>query len=268
MMVRHRTPAVPISELPGQLPADNLPVEPDLEAVGKDVEAHLTTTGANSFANDALWRDFLALTDSIRTLYGAALVSETWKQRCKVLQTHDMITSDISVQRLAPGTAWVDANFTFRTGGSLPRECAGTVSLVPDSGGGWQIWMLRTWLEKLEDQPNPDTLRPVEVGGHAKEVPLQKCKVSTLVVGGGQNGLSIAGRLQALNVSYICLEEDPEIGQNWSSRYQKMRWNTPKEFNNLPFGRTFLPEDPEWLQAKHIASAYRSYVEKHQIVRR
>lgn len=266
MTSRARTPVVPIGDLPGTLPPDTLPLDLDLDAIKENTMKLLTEPGRKSFVEDVLWRDFVALTGSIRTLFSNDIVFNAWTTSSARLQMHALETDECVVQRLAPATAWVDVNFTFETRGSLPAKCAGTASLI-QTEGYWRIWMLRTWLEKFKSYHHPDHLEPLDNQGNLANEIDHKHDVSVVVVGGGQNGLSISGRLQALNVSYICLERSSEIGATWLARYERMRWNTPKEFNNLPFGRTFSSEDPEWLKAEHIATAYKAYVDKFRIVR-
>lgn len=87
----------------------------------------------------------------------------------------------------------------------------------------------------------------------------------TIIIGGGQSGLSVAGRLEALNVSYVLLEKRPEIGDVWVTRYDSLRWHTSKEYGNLPFGRTYPDEDPYMLPAKRIGAGHKAWAEKYGI---
>jgi cation diffusion facilitator CzcD-associated flavoprotein CzcO len=43
------------------------------------------------------------------------------------------------------------------------------------------------------------------------------------VVGGGQAGLGIGGRLQALNVSYLVVDKFGTVGDSWDSRYDSTK---------------------------------------------
>lgn len=223
MVSAQRTPAVPVAELPGTLPPDTLPIEPDLDAVSAAAESHLQNASLRSYAADAVWRDFLSLTDSIRTIAGGPRIAETWTELTSRHQLRHIRTEPPVIQRLAPRTAWVDVGFTFHTCGAMPRICAGIASLILGVSGGWEIWMLRTWLESFEGQGNPDTLEPIDGTNIANGTLAEQHEVSTVVIGAGQNGLAIAGRLQALGLSYICLERNAEIGANWTGRYSAMR---------------------------------------------
>lgn len=45
-----------------------------------------------------------------------------------------------------------------------------------------------------------------------------------IVVGAGQAGLAVGGRLQALGVPYIILDNRDEVGDVWAERYESLRW--------------------------------------------
>lgn len=226
-----------------------------------------------------------------------------------------------AVQRLVVGMGWVDLDVSFfagsdggdgdgdlerdgddggRRGGGkgLRRECKGIVSVVPgEKEGEWRVWMIRTWLDGFEGCGDVDVMEAREyledadgVDGSTDGVVDAKEhgkagveEVSTVIIGAGQNGLSVAGKLQALGLSYVLLEKNDEVGGNWKGRYDYMKcecvqgnmviWdayygtgNTPKEFNNLPFDRTFKPDDPDRLSAAHVAEGYQRYVKKYGIV--
>lgn len=43
------------------------------------------------------------------------------------------------------------------------------------------------------------------------------------IIGAGQAGLSVAGRLAALGVSYVVLKKNKAIGDNWRLRYKSTK---------------------------------------------
>ena len=86
-----------------------------------------------------------------------------------------------------------------------------------------------------------------------------------VILGAGQNGLSLAGRLDALGIKYVLLEREPAIGINWIGRYESVRQHTIREYNNLPFDRTWKPDDPELLPGAAVAEGFRNYVDKYNI---
>jgi pyruvate/2-oxoglutarate dehydrogenase complex dihydrolipoamide dehydrogenase (E3) component len=42
---------------------------------------------------------------------------------------------------------------------------------------------------------------------------------TVLIVGGGQSGLELAGRLKCLDVSVLVVEKNVRVGDNWRNRY-------------------------------------------------
>ena len=63
-----------------------------------------------------------------------------------------------------------------------------------------------------------------------------------LVVGAGQQGLSIAARLKALNIDALVLERSARVGDSWRNRYHSLRLHNDTRANHLPF----LPFPPTW----------------------
>jgi hypothetical protein len=44
-----------------------------------------------------------------------------------------------------------------------------------------------------------------------------------VIIGGGQAGLAVGGRLAALGVTYVILEKFVEVGDNWKTRYDSTK---------------------------------------------
>lgn len=55
-----------------------------------------------------------------------------------------------------------------------------------------------------------------KVGSEEKD---EQSHFDCVIIGAGQAGLCVAGRLKALGVSFVVLEEYPEVGDNWKMRY-------------------------------------------------
>lgn len=150
----------------------------------------------------------------------------------------------------------------------LKGICSGFLSFVPQEGGeGWYVWMIRTVLEHFEGLGNPDDPSPIFKSPEplvGENDSLEK-DVSVLIIGAGQSGLSLAGRLGALGISYLLLEKESDVGCAWTGRYDAVRQHTIREMNNLPFDRTWKPTDPELLPASIVAEGHKNYVEKYRI---
>ena len=87
----------------------------------------------------------------------------------------------------------------------------------------WRIWTLRSILEQLKGQPNVDILEVANGNGKASNGHGEESHFDCVVVGGGQAGLSQGGRLKALGISYVVLDEHEKVGDNWKLRYGSAR---------------------------------------------
>lgn len=127
------------------------------------------------------------------------------------------------------------------------------VSLIPVDGG-WQLYCLQTILEEFigfesvdlrglfpKDTPPTHATASVELQVDDSSVaditdgisslgpiPLTKTPelpthFNTLVIGGGQSGLCAAGYLKSLDISYLIVEKNNEVGDNWKSRYGSLK---------------------------------------------
>ena len=256
-------------DIPGGLPADNISKEFDISTVPfNDIaEGVLDKLSESDIDDSALWRDHFALVGAVRTFYGGERIKTQWSSYSRERLPHSFKAGGAMVLRPTPDSSWVDVSFTFLTTqrGGLVGNGSGTVSLIPsENSQGWKLWMLKTVLENFEgfgspDDPSPIFKEPEAVAGRLEH------DVAVLVIGAGQNGLSVAGRLGALGISYILLEKAPTVGFSWTGKYDAVRQHTVKEMNNLPFDRTYKASDPTLLPAKTVAEGFQNYVEKYRI---
>ena len=86
--------------------------------------------------------------------------------------------------------------------------------------------------------------------------------IETLVIGGGQAGLSMAYQLSRRGLPYKIVEANPRIGDVWRNRWDSFRPFTPNRLNRLPGMRLpgyrwgFASKD-EW--ADHLESYARKF---------
>ncbi|KAH0847632.1 Flavin-binding monooxygenase-like family protein [Fonsecaea pedrosoi] len=256
--VSKRTPAVAIGELPGSLPKSQIPADTDCEAVARAHLPRLLSLSVDHVTDSVIWRDLLALTGTFRTFYSAPSVTEAWTN---TFGRHGQV-DDL---QLTPGTAkvfsvldassWIDAQFTFHASpGGLQLRCSGFISLVPTDNKGWKIWMIRTILDEVADYGNVDVLDPVVPHIKERDNGLSQ-HFDALVIGGGQAGLGIGGRLQALNVSYLVVDKFDSVGDSWNTRYDSTK-------RHLPFYRTYDDSYPEFLTKADIAKGHKDYVKR------
>jgi putative flavoprotein involved in K+ transport len=65
----------------------------------------------------------------------------------------------------------------------------------------------------------------------------------TIVIGGGQAGLSVGHHLAKRNQRFLILDENERVGDSWRKRWDSLRLFTPARFNGLP-GMPF--DTPKW----------------------
>jgi hypothetical protein len=213
---------LPPNDLPVSLPMASISPEVDAKAVSAAFQHKLEALSPSHFVQDGVWRDLFALTGTLRTFYGPESICQAWSETSKSLglSTFELNLHSPQVFRAGP-VSWVQALFTFETARPHGTICTAIVSLVPDEKGEWRIWLLRTILENLKEQGNVDVLEPIQEGSPNDDV--QTNHFDCVIVGGGQAGLSLGGRLQALGLSYVVLDEHKEVGDSWKTRYDSCK---------------------------------------------
>jgi putative flavoprotein involved in K+ transport len=88
-----------------------------------------------------------------------------------------------------------------------------------------------------------------EVGGRGRRSAGSMERFETVIIGGGQAGLSVGYRLAKRGCSFVILEANGRIGDSWRKRWDSLRLFTPARYNGLdgfPFpadGWTFPTKD-------------------------
>lgn len=214
-----------LPKLGGALPIGNIPSESDLSSIAPYFSKKLAALDVEDFVPDAIWRDSFALTGTLRTFFGASLVHTTWQAVCASRRArHFLVAPETArISRSRNDYSWVDINFSFGVTAVPATTASGILSVVPVKGAGWQIWNLRTILERLDGQPSVDELgvsgQLLDNNASAVNGTCDESHFGCVVVGAGQAGLSVAGRLKALGVSYISIDSMASIGDNWGLRY-------------------------------------------------
>jgi hypothetical protein len=262
-----------------RLPTEKVPSKTDAVAVANAFLPKFSSLSPEVFDKNGIWRDVFALTGTLRTFYGASSISAAWDETSKMVHPGSFSVNPKSCRVLDIGgrASWLQAMYSFETTGCPRTNCSAIVALVPDSEGGWRIWSLRTILEQLQGQENVDILEPVNcvagfVDGVVSGTTNGVSKLSNglsrpthfdcVVVGGGQAGLSVGGRMKALGVNYVVLDKHKEVGDSWKTRYTSAKLHTTREYAHLPFDRTFPAHYQEWLTKDDLAQGYRDWVSK------
>ena len=265
-------------DYPVSLPTEKITPETDALAIAVAFAPNFASLRSEDFDDNAIWRDCFALTGTLRTFYSASTIAAAWSETSKIVQLGAFSVNQKSCRVINTGHAtWLQAIFPFETSGTPQTSCSAIVALVPDVKGGWRIWSLRTIIEQLKSQRNVDILEPVNLitrsingiaNGATDSIPrlvngsAGPTHFECVVVGGGQAGLSVGGRLQALGVNYVVLDKHNEVGDCWKTRYSSAKLHTTREYAHLPFDRTFPPHYQEWLTKDDLAQGYRDWVSK------
>lgn len=269
-----------LATLPVSLPNAPLPELVDARQIAGQFQDFLTrATTPDTFTQDAVWRDNFSLTGTFRTFYSAEGVSKAWQAASVESALPEegslVINEDAAKVTVLPnGSSWVDISgtFTTKTVAGLKCTCTLMINVVPPSSGStWRIWAMRTMLDQVQGWPSVDNYAPPGVNGyvdasantHSNTNGSALSHFDVVIIGGGQSGLSTAGRLQALGVGYLLIDSYKKIGDSWASRYDSARLHTCREYAHLPFDRTF-PEGKyqEFLTKDDLAQGYQDWCTK------
>lgn len=81
-----------------------------------------------------------------------------------------------------------------------------------------------------------------------------------IIIGAGQAGLSIAYYLKELDLDFLIVDANNEVGAPWLKRWDSLKLFTPTEFNHLP-GMKFPHEKGMYPDKYDVANYLKSYVE-------
>ena len=217
-----------LEHLPCSLPTETFPEAVDIEGVALQFQKILPTLDQSNITRDALYRDICALSGSFRTFYGADRVIKTWQKLTNGEQPKDFNYQEGSARAVRlGGTSWIEGTFSFKVYDHPARTCIAILSLVPGTDGNWKIWVMRTYIDQLHDHPSVDKYTPIHQQSEDTKTQLQQQKDShefeCVVVGAGQAGLSVAGRLQSQGIKYVLLERYDAVGDSWAKRYNSTK---------------------------------------------
>lgn len=184
------------------------------------------------FAEDALWKDLLALTWDMRCFDGVLKIKTFLNDRLALSKLTSLkLRNFAQFQRPFPDVAWVIAMFDFETDVGIG---SGVVRLIPSVSGAWKAFTMFTTLDDLKQFPErigalrDRTVRP---GYQWKEERQKESNFDTppavLIVGGGHCGLELAARLKFLGVTTLVVEAEERIGDKWRKRYDSLCLHWP-----------------------------------------
>ncbi|MCC8963653.1 NAD(P)-binding domain-containing protein [Bradyrhizobium sp. Pear76] len=227
------------------------------------------------FHPDSYWRDVLALSWNIQTVSRAFAIIEELPAHARRTAPYDFrIDADRAAPRrvMRAGTDAIEAIFKFET--AIGRG-HGIVRLIADAADGDRLkaWTLLTALEELKGFEEQQGHNRPRGQAHSRDfrgpnwLDLRKASAEyadrdpdVLVVGGGQAGLAIAARLQALKIDALIVDREARVGDNWRKRYHALTLHNQVQVNHLPY-MPFPPNWPTYIPKDKLANWFESYVD-------
>jgi cation diffusion facilitator CzcD-associated flavoprotein CzcO len=201
------------------------------------------------FTERATWRDFMAFSwDFTHSIGRDSLVARL----LELAKAADL--GDLEVNTEQPPVAIdgsINAFFDFTTRDRIDR---GYVRLVRD-GERFAASTVQTQVISLRDHPERTGHRRKDgkVYGYVpnrtrwttdrqQQAAFEDSDPAVLVLGAGHNGLSIAARLGALDVSTLVIDREARVGDQWRKRYASLALHSTVFGDHLPY----LPLPPTW----------------------
>ncbi|KAK1981195.1 hypothetical protein LZ30DRAFT_593199 [Colletotrichum cereale] len=218
------------------------------------------------FAQQAYWKDQLALTYHLRTFQQADVIARSLieTKNLRGLE-HIMVDGVATFSPATPTLQFIDCKFTFKTA-SPAASCHGKCILLPSTTQGekadsvsWKIWVLSTRLVDYTFHPEDVSL----LRGPAKHLGmLEHFETDVIIIGGGNSAVSVAARLKALGVESVMLDRNHTLGDNWALRYHAMKFHIPTSVCTMAYLEYAKEQQfPHFLTREELANQVKRYVE-------
>src|SRR5690348_5280139 len=86
-------------------------------------------------------------------------------------------------------------------------------------------------------------------------------RIHTVVIGGGQAGLSVGYHLSKLGVPFVILDASERVGDAWRRRWDSLRLFTPARYAGLP-GMPFPLRGDRFPSKEQMADYLQAYARK------
>ncbi|MGB0506578.1 MAG: NAD(P)-binding domain-containing protein, partial [Pikeienuella sp.] len=186
------------------------------------------------FEPAGLWRDVLAFTWNITTQAGQQNIGE-------MLAATRVATKAINWrcdgEPVLDPAGWVGCWLRFESAAGSGRA---HVRLRDGLA-----WTLVTSLVALHDQPwleAGNRARGYDYGADWSALRRDQraalgdtVQPDVVIIGGGQGGMGLGARLQALDVSYLIVDSHPRPGDCWRHRYDSLKLHDPVWYDHMPY---------------------------------
>ncbi|MDC1382545.1 NAD(P)/FAD-dependent oxidoreductase [Candidatus Puniceispirillum sp.] len=232
------------------------------------------------FLEESFWRDMLSLTWLIQTFSGtedilANLKKYVVKEKFCNLQIDEKASPPQWVNRA--GVDSIEAVIEFET---KDARCRGIIRLCPvikkpedkRKNHHWSAWTFFTAIDALKgckeqlglNQPtnqsySRDFHGPNWLDRRVLAQQYDHHDPTVLVIGGGQAGLSVAARLNQLDVDTLIIDRNLRVGDNWRKRYHALTLHNQLHVNHLPY-MPFPPTWPTYIPKDMLALWFETYV--------
>jgi len=237
----------PTTELTDQLAAD---IAADwLRALQGALSSGSASELESLFTETATWRDFMAFTWDVSNRIGRAALVPRLLDWADTANAAGFTLTREQPPVVADGN--IQAFFEFTTDDRIDR---GYAYLVPN-GDGFVAATLQTQADALQRSPEltRHNRREGKVHGvvpkrtrwtddRRKQAAFETSDPTVLVLGAGHNGLTIAARLNALDVPTLVIDREERIGHTWRKRYASLALHSIVHVDHLPY----VPFPPTW----------------------
>jgi putative flavoprotein involved in K+ transport len=246
-----------------------------LNQLEQSITSHESHLIESLFLSESYWRDALALTWKIQTIFSQNEICEALACALKKAGAYhfklDFSDNPPSIVNRI-GTDTMEAFFKFETTAGRGR---GIIRLCSDAsdGGIYKAWTFLTALEELKGfeekngayRPTRKTdslgfVGPNWLDQRQTASAYLDCDPTVLIIGGGQAGLTIAARLTQLGVDNLIVDKHARIGDNWRQRYHSLTLHNQVQVNHLPY-MPFPPTWPTYIPKDMLANWFEAYVD-------
>ncbi|KAK7733905.1 hypothetical protein SLS53_008055 [Cytospora paraplurivora] len=235
-----------------------------LDALNAALASNDTEKVAECFyPEQAFWRDIVALTSHLRSFSRPNVVAAALLQTTSLrgIEGKIELTGNPHFSVISPVLMFIDCSLSFRTS-SPALSCLGKIVLLPlknkeHEAVSWKIWVLSTWVDHITQHPEDETL--LSSAGRDLESS-ETIETDVFIAGAGSSGLMTAAQLKALGVESVIADRNAQVGDNWTRRYDCLKFHVPTSNCELPY-KYFRKElqSPHRLTKYEVAEHLRQY---------